>query len=135
MASVMERLPISKSQRLDTVMKKMAEVPMGGTDCALPMLDALAQKIPVDCFIIYTDNETWAGKIHPSQALNDYRQKMGIDAKLIVCGMTATGFTIADPKDKGMLDIVGFDTAVPSLISQFVSGGTGGGGGNDNDGE
>lgn len=116
----MEPLPISKNQDLQSLMLQMGNVPMGGTDCALPMIDALANKIPVDCFIIYTDNETWAGSIHPVQALREYRQKMGIDAKLIVCGMTATEFTISDPSDQGMLDIVGFDTAVPTLINGFL---------------
>lgn len=38
---------------------------------------------------------------------------MGIDAKLIVVSMTATEFTLADPNDAGMLDMVGFDTAAP----------------------
>lgn len=116
----MEPVPISKSQRLDALMKQMEDIPMGGTDCALPMIDALHNKIKADCFIIYTDNETWAGEIHPKQALDEYRQKMGIDAKLIVCGMTATNFSIADPADQGMLDIVGFDSSVPTLISGFL---------------
>ena len=44
---------------------------------------------------------------------------MGINAKLVVCGVTATNFTIADPNDPGMLDVVGFDSAVPMLIDQF----------------
>ena len=36
--------------------------------------------------------------------------------------MTATEFSIADPTDPGMLDVVGFDAAVPSLISEFARG-------------
>jgi 60 kDa SS-A/Ro ribonucleoprotein len=32
---------------------------------------------------------------------------MGIEAKLVVVGLTATEFTIADPTDSGMLDIAG----------------------------
>ena len=84
------------------------------------MLDAITHKIPVDVFIIYTDNETWAGAIHPFQALRQYREKMGIPAKLIVVGMTATQFSIADPNDAGMLDVVGFDTATPNLIADFA---------------
>jgi len=98
-------------------------LPMGGTDCALPMIDAAARKIEADVFYIITDNETWAGAIHPSQALNDYRQKMGIPAKMIVCGMTATEFSIADPSDPGSLDVVGFDANVPALIADFVTDG------------
>lgn len=72
--------------------------------------------------MVYTDNETWAGTIHPHQALAEYRRTTGIPAKLIVVGMTATGFTIADPSDAGILDVVGFDAAVPSLITEFARG-------------
>lgn len=113
-------LTLSAKQRLDDVCKAMARLPFGGTDCALPMLDALQKKIPVDVFIVYTDSETWAGNIHPFQALRQYREKTGIPAKLIVVGMTATQFTIADPSDGGMLDVVGFDTATPNLIHDFA---------------
>ena len=69
---------------------------------------------------VYTDSETWAGKIHPKQALDQYRQKMGIPAKVVVVGMTATEFSIADPNDAGMMDVVGFDTAAPNLIRDFA---------------
>ena len=67
-----------------------------------------------------TDNETWAGKIHPVEALRDYRKTMGIPAKLVVVGMTSTGFSIADPDDGGMLDVVGFDAAAPAVIADFL---------------
>jgi 60 kDa SS-A/Ro ribonucleoprotein len=50
------------------------------------------------------------GQMHPSQALDRYRQKTGIPAKLIVVSMTANPFSIADPNDAGMMDVVGFDT-------------------------
>ena len=46
----------------------------------------------------------------------------GIDARLIVVTMTSTGFSIADPDDAGMLDVVGFDAAVPGLITGFARG-------------
>ncbi len=36
--------------------------------------------------------------------------------------MTSNGFTLADPNDRGMLDVVGFDTSVPAVISDFVRG-------------
>jgi 60 kDa SS-A/Ro ribonucleoprotein len=115
-------LALSKKQRLDDVDRLMREMSqyMGGTDCALPMLYAESAKREVDVFEIYTDNETWAGGIHPSQALRQYRQTSGINAKLIVVGMTATEFSIADPNDAGMLDVVGFDTNAPQLMASFA---------------
>jgi 60 kDa SS-A/Ro ribonucleoprotein len=86
------------------------------------MIYALANKIPVDTFVIYTDNETWSGKIHPFQALRQYRERMGIDAKLIVSAFSATEFTIADPSDRGMLDTVGLDASLPGLLNAFSRG-------------
>lgn len=115
-------LSISSKQRLDDVLRTVDGLPFGGTDCSLPMIWAKQNKVPVDTFVIYTDNETWAGKVHPFQALQDYREKMGRRAKLIVVGMTATKFTIADPKDPGMLDVVGFDSASPRLMADFARG-------------
>lgn len=113
-------LPISPRQRLDDAIRAVSNLPFGGTDCALPILWALEQGIEVDVFSIYTDNETWAGREHPHQALRRYREQVNPHAKLIVVGMTATDFTIADPNDAGMLDVAGFDSAVPSLLADFA---------------
>ena len=113
---------ISPRQRLDDVLKAVDGLPFGGTDCALPMIWALRNKVEVDTFVVYTDNETWAGKVHPFQALAEYRHRTGRAAKLIVVGMTATSFTIADPTDPGMLDVVGFDTAAPQVMADFARG-------------
>jgi 60 kDa SS-A/Ro ribonucleoprotein len=113
-------IAISPRQRLDDVLRAMEAIPMGGTDCALPMIWAERHKVAADVFVVYTDSETWAGAIHPAQALRRYREQMGIAAKLIVVGMTSNGFSIADPEDAGMLDVVGFDTAVPQVMADFA---------------
>jgi 60 kDa SS-A/Ro ribonucleoprotein len=115
-------LALSPRQRLDDVVKTVSDLPFGGTDCALPMRYATATQRQIDTFVIYTDAETWAGDAHPAQALREYRRASGIDARLIVVGMVSNGFTIADPADQGMLDVVGFDTATPQLISDFARG-------------
>jgi 60 kDa SS-A/Ro ribonucleoprotein len=114
-------MAISPRSRLDHVVKAVSDLPFGGTDCALPMIWAAENKVPVDIFCVYTDSETWAGNIHPVQALRAYRHKMGIGAKLVVIGMVSNGFSIADPDDGGMLDVVGFDTATPSVIADFAT--------------
>lgn len=122
--SEMTPMTFAKSARLDTVMSLMHQLSarMGRTDCALPMIYAAEKKIEVDTFVIYTDSETYAGTIHPFQALKEYRQKMGRPAKLIVVGMTSTEFTIADPNDGGSLDVVGFDAAAPAVMADFACG-------------
>ena len=106
--------------RLDDVVKRISNLPFEATDCALPMIWARENGVNVSAFITYTDSETWAGTIHPAQALRQYRNEFVGDAKAVVVGMTSNGFTIADPNDRGMLDVVGFDTSVPAVISEFV---------------
>lgn len=111
---------ISAGQRLDNVLRTIGAIPMGGTDCALPMVYALENRLDVDTFVVYTDNETWAGRIHPVQALRQYNEQRGRNAKLVVVGMTATEFSIAEQGNPNMLDVVGFDTNTPEAISEFV---------------
>lgn len=113
-------LNISPRQRLDDVVKSMSSLPFSGTDCALPMVWALEKNLAFDAFIVYTDNETWFGKIHPAQALNEYRRKTGIAARLVVVAMTGNKFSIANPNDAGMLDVVGFSTDTPNVMTDFI---------------
>lgn len=115
-------LDISASDSLIDATRKVANRTFGRTDCALPMEYAKQQKLDVDSFFIYTDNETWAGRIQPSQALIAYRKKSGNDAKLAVIAAAATRFTIADPKDPGMLDVCGFSSDTPKVLSEFSKG-------------
>ncbi len=112
-------LAIRAGQSLDEAVGIMAEMPFGGTDCTAPLRYAIDNKIVVDKFVIYTDNETYGDKKHVFQYLQEYRKRFNPNAKMIVVGMTSTGFTIADPSDAGSLDVVGFDTATPALISGF----------------
>jgi 60 kDa SS-A/Ro ribonucleoprotein len=118
----MAELKINPSMRLDAVMKVMREFSWGGTDCAQPMLHAMTHKMDgVDLFVTITDNETWAGSVQPVQALRQYRDKYVKTAKNVVIGTSVSAFTIADPKDAGMLDIAGFDSAAPQIIADFAS--------------
>lgn len=110
----------SPRQRLDDFCYAIARLPWGGTDCAMPMLYAMRNNLEIDVFVTYSDNESWAGEIHASQALNMYRQKTGIPAKAICVGMTATNYTVLDPEDAGSMNVVGFDSAVPALMSDFA---------------
>ena len=104
-------------------MRAVSDLQFGGTDCALPMVHATKARREVDTFVVYTDSETWAGSVHPAQALREYRRASGIDARLVVVGMVSNGFSIADPDDAGMLDVVGFDTSTPEVIAGFGRGG------------
>ncbi|KAJ3110011.1 60 kDa SS-A/Ro ribonucleoprotein [Phlyctochytrium bullatum] len=113
---------ITRKDTLESVISKVSCLPAGGTDCSLPMTYALQNKIEVDVFMVFTDSETYAGRVQPVQALRKYRKEMGIPARLVVFGMVSNGFSIADPSDAGMLDVVGFDTSAPTVVSEFVLG-------------
>jgi 60 kDa SS-A/Ro ribonucleoprotein len=120
-SDAMVPVKLSPRQRLDDLLQQTDRIPFGRTDCALPMIWAQKNQVQADAFIIYTDSETWYGQIHPAQALQEYRRRTGIAAKLIVVGMVSNGFSIADPNDGGMLDVVGFDTATPQLMADFIA--------------
>jgi 60 kDa SS-A/Ro ribonucleoprotein len=118
----MAELKISPNMRLDQVLEVMRRFSWGGTDCAQPMLHAMKNNMTnVDLFTVITDNETWAGSVQPTQALRDYRKKHVQTAKLVVIGTSVSEFTIADPKDAGMMDIAGFDSAAPQFIADFAT--------------
>ncbi len=117
----LERLSIRATDSLTAVMRLTSRLPFGATDASLPMRTALDQGLGVDVFVVLTDSETWAGQEHPSEALARYRDKTGVPAKLIVVAMTSNGFSIADPEDAGMLDVVGFDAATPQVMADFAA--------------
>lgn len=112
-------LSVSANENLASVMKKVKDINGGGTDTSIPPMFAKEKGLPIDVFCVYTDNETWAGQAHTSQRLKDYRQFSGRPAKLATVAMVSNGFTIADPKDPGMMDFVGFDLNTPAAIAAF----------------
>ncbi|KXZ51712.1 hypothetical protein GPECTOR_11g160 [Gonium pectorale] len=114
---------VGADEKLESVVQRAGAIPMGGTDCALPMLYATERRLAADVFVILTDNETWFGGTHPTEALRRYRSALGLpNAKLVVLGLSSSGFSIADPEDPGMMDVAGLDSAVPRLIADFVCG-------------
>jgi len=116
-------LNISGDMTLKSAINRVSGIAFQATDCSLPMVYATENKLDVDAFVIFTDNETYVGNIHPFEALKKYRKAMGKpDAKLIVIATEASAFSIADPSDKGMLDIVGFSTDCGAIVSEFIKG-------------
>jgi 60 kDa SS-A/Ro ribonucleoprotein len=93
----------------------------GDTSMRDTTLNALGLYLP-DMFIIYTDNDVNSGKRHPSQALLEYRQITGIQAKMAVVATQASNVSIADPNDAHMMDFDGFDSQLPQLLHDFVTG-------------
>ena len=111
-------LPMS----IHNAVNQVKNMPFGTTDIAAAINYALNNKIAVDTFIIYTDNETNYSRENPADALRRYREVMGIPARLVVMAFTASSFSVADPDDAGMLDIAGMDAASPKVIASFAKG-------------
>jgi 60 kDa SS-A/Ro ribonucleoprotein len=120
---------ISKNASLEEVSRIVQRADWGGTDCSLPVVEAMnlykssnGNLGKYDAFMIYTDNDTWAGQKHVSQVIKEYRQLTGIPAKVVVVATLASNTTVADPSDGGMFDVTGFDTNAPPIVNQFITG-------------
>ncbi len=116
-------LAISPRQRLDDAIRAVSDLPFGGTDCALPML--LRTRARARGRHVRGPTPTARrGRVRStrSQALREYRRAPGSRRAWSWSGWSRTAFTIADPDDPGMLDVVGFDTATPEVISGFARG-------------
>jgi hypothetical protein len=119
--------PSSKNQlrrgmTLDQALAATNGMAFSSTDCVLPIQHAIKHNLQIDAFIVITDNETYAPNEHPQNALTRYRELTGIQAKLIVLGMTGNCFTIVDPTDRNTLNLAGFDTSTPEIASMFMRG-------------
>lgn len=115
-------IKIDETTTIEDIVKCLEETPLGGTDCSRPIIFAKGKKIKTDVFIVFTDKETWSGKTTPHDALCQYRKALKIPAKLIVVALNAEGSTdkvVANPEDRGMLDIFGFSPTIPKIISNF----------------
>ena len=114
-------LGITPKMSIQEVGRRVQLANFGSTNCALPFEWATKNRIDVDVFCVYTDNDLNTG-YHPFAKLKEYRKTMNKpNAKSIVLATTASNFTIADPSDPLQLDIAGFSTDVPAVISSFAS--------------
>lgn len=107
-------------RRLDDVLNMPCHG--GGTDISLPITYALQKKTMLDAFVIFTDNETWAGNMHAVQALHQYRREVNPNVKLVVAALSANDGSVIDPNDPLSFGICGLDASVPQLISDFIKG-------------
>ena len=117
----MEDLHVMANDSLHDVMNKTEALRFDRTDMAAPILHALENRIPVDVFIIATDGQTWAGPMHPKEALKRYRDKMAIPARAVQLAFVSNRYSVMDPQDARTLDLSGFDAAMPTLLHDFMT--------------
>ena len=115
------QLDIRATDSIDTAARKAIDRNWGGTDASLPFLWAEQKGIQAH-HIMITDNETWAGRIHPQQAFDRYK-KVCPWAKVIYVTIGAYGeIRLNSPDDPTGMDVVGFDPQLPELIRRFLVG-------------
>ena len=94
----------------------------GATDISMGILEALKFKRKYDAFVVITDNDVNSG-IKPSEAMKQYRAGLKMPtAKLVVVATQSSDYTIADPSDPFMMDMVGFDAHGPKILQDFIRG-------------
>jgi 60 kDa SS-A/Ro ribonucleoprotein len=92
----------------------------GSTDISMGILEALKYKRKYDAFVVITDNDVNSG-IKPSEAMKQYRTGMKMPTtKLVVVATQGSDYTIADPSDPFMMDMVGFDAHGPKILQDFI---------------
>lgn len=92
----------------------------GGTDLSLPFQWAQQQRLAVDGMVVFTDNETWAGGQHSSQALTAYRQAVNGNVRVVLAAMAANAHTVGDPRDEGVLNMAGLDASLPMVVNGYI---------------
>lgn len=105
-----------------SVLEEWQRVSGGGTDCSIPVKYAIKNRIITDAIVIITDEESWFGDNHLTQAFDKYKKVVNPDAKLVIICTTATRTTIADPKDPQQLSIIGFDAGAFEVMNAFIRG-------------
>jgi 60 kDa SS-A/Ro ribonucleoprotein len=113
------RLDISRKHLLEQACREIG-CEQGVPDLSLPMKDARRRAIPVDAFVILTGGDSGAGDRDAGQALEEYRQALGLPAKLVVVAMTGGGYRNRCPADAGRMAIAGFDGSVPAVLADFL---------------
>ena len=113
-------LQIDPTESIEINLRRISSLPFQSTDISLPFRYSLTHGLDYDAFIVLTDNET-TFTTKPIDELRKYRTVMKIPScKLVVVAMASNNFTIADPNDRNMLDVCGFDSSVPDVINEFI---------------
>ena len=112
-------LGISKADSVNSAMDKAIKTNFGSTNPSAAIEYAIQRKMDVDKFVFITDNDCNRG-YHASETIKKYRSLMNKPkAKIIVFGLTASQFSIADKNDPFSLDVAGTTPDMTSIIQNF----------------
>jgi 60 kDa SS-A/Ro ribonucleoprotein len=115
-------LKITAKDSFSSAIKKASNQNFGATDAAVAYQWAIKQRLFVDVFCFWTDNESWSGSQHPSQALAEYRRKVNPAAKAVYFTLASGNMSLVDPKDPQSWDFGGFDPSAPRAVQMIATG-------------
>ncbi len=115
-------LGITSRDSFGSALKKASNQNFGGTDASVAYEWAINNKFRADVICFWTDNESWAGRKHPAQALKEYRRQVNPDVKAVYVTLAPYNITLVDPKDNNSWDLAGFDPGTPRLIQMLAKG-------------
>lgn len=139
-ATSLKEITLHKGMTLEEARRICDDSVGEGTDCTVPIqylmgkplksgwsyrgksFPGTGKLLDVDAIVMYTDSQSWAGERHLNQWLDDYRRAVGHPVKFVVVQMAANQWSQGDADDPDTLNVVGFDTSCPKLISDFIAG-------------
>lgn len=90
-------------------------------DPCKPMNWARENKMKFDAIVFFTASLAFNNNENPSTAMRQYREELGIPrARLVNVGMASNEFTVTDQTDADVLNVVGLDSNILTIISDFV---------------
>lgn len=91
----------------------------GGTDLSAGFRWLHTQGLKADGVVLLSDQESWAGQVHTSQAWTQYK-RTSPGARALFATLAPTGHTVADPKDADVLNIAGVDSSLPQVLNGWL---------------
>lgn len=111
---------ISPRQRLSDALNRRPHG--GGTDVSSPFIYAAQKGLSLDGVVLFTDDESWAGGEHVFQTVARLRRvEKYANLKVVHSMFAANATTLRDPSDALSMEVVGFSTDVPTVVSGFLS--------------
>ncbi len=93
-ATEFRELGITAKDSFRSALGKASNQNFGGTDASVAYDWMIKNKFKADVICFWTDNESWAGYKHPSQALAQYRQKVNPNAKAVYVTLAPYNITL-----------------------------------------
>jgi 60 kDa SS-A/Ro ribonucleoprotein len=115
-------LGINSQDSFSSALEKASNRNFGGTDASVAYDWMINKRFNADVVCFWTDNESWAGRRHPSEALAEYRKTVNPNVKAVYITLAPYGITLVDPTDPLSWDLAGFDPGTPRLIQMLATG-------------